>query len=63
VNQHPYRVLFWFGVAVAGTVVLALLQGVLAPFAAAFAIAYLLRPAVDPLELYGTRRSCTDLAA
>jgi predicted PurR-regulated permease PerM len=40
----------------------ALLQGVLVPFAAAFAIAYLLRPAVDRLEALGVRRSMASLA-
>jgi hypothetical protein len=39
------------------------LQEVLAPVAAAFTIGYLLRGAVDRLELYRTRRMCADLAA
>ena len=62
-NPRLYRVLLWFGMAAAGIVGLALLQDVPAPFAAAFAIGFLPRPAVDRLELYGTRRSCADLAA
>ena len=62
-NPRLYRVLLWFGMAAADIVDPALLQEVPAPFAAAFAIAYLPRAAVDRLELYGTRRSCADLAA
>ena len=62
-NPRLYRVLLWFGMAAASIVGPALLQEILAPFAAAFAFGYLLRAAVDRLELYGTRRSCADLAA
>lgn len=61
-SPRLYRALFWFGVAAAGIVVLALLQGILVPFAAAFAIAYLLRPAVDRLQSYGVRRTLASLA-
>ena len=57
-----YRALFWVGIVAAAIVVVALLQGVLAPFAAAFAIAYLLRPAVDRLEFWGLGRGLASLA-
>jgi predicted PurR-regulated permease PerM len=63
VNPRRYRVLLWFGMAAAGIVCLALRQEVPAPLAAAFAITGLPRPAVDRLELYGTRRRLADLAA
>jgi predicted PurR-regulated permease PerM len=63
VNPRPYRVLVWFGMAAADIVGLALLQEVSAPFVAAVAIGYLLRAAVDPLELYGTHRKFANLAA
>ena len=62
-NPRLSRVLLWFGMAAAGIVGPALLQEVPVPFAAAFAIGYLLRPAVDRLELHGTRRRFADLAA
>lgn len=55
------RALFWVGAVLAVLVAVVLLQGVLVPFAAAFAIAYLLRPAVDRLERLGTRRSLASL--
>ena len=57
-----YRALFWVGVTAAALVVVALLQGILVPFAAAFAIAYLLRPAVDWLEFRGLGRGLASLA-
>lgn len=62
-NPRVYRVLLWFGMAAAGIVGPMLLQEILAPFAAAFAFGYLLRAAVDRLELSRTQRGCTDLAA
>ena len=62
-NPRFYRVLSWFGMAAAGIVGPALLDEAPAPFAAAFAIACLPRPAADRLELYRTRRRCADLAA
>jgi len=61
VNPRFYRVLSWFGMAAAGIIGPARLQEVPMPFAAA--IGYLYPPAVDRLELYGTRRRCADLAA
>lgn len=57
-----YRALFWVGVTAAALVVVALLQGILVPFAAALAIAYLLRPAVDWLEFRGLGRGLASLA-
>ena len=57
-----YRALFWVGIIAAAMVIVAVLQGVLAPFAAAFAIAYLLRPAVDWLEFRGLGRGLASLA-
>ncbi len=62
-NPRLHRVLLWFGMAAVAIVGLAPPREVPAPFVAAFAIGYLLRAAVDRLELYGTRRSCADLAA
>ena len=56
------RALFWAGMIAGAFVVVALLQGILAPFAAAFAIAYLLRPAVDWLEFRGLGRGLASLA-
>ncbi len=61
-NPRLSRVLLWFGMA-AGIAGPALLQEVPMPFAAAFAIGYLLRAAVDRLELHVTRRRFADLAA
>ncbi len=57
-----YRALFWVGMIAAAMVIVAVLQGVLVPFAAAFAIAYLLRPAVDWLEFWGLGRGLASLA-
>jgi predicted PurR-regulated permease PerM len=62
VSPRRYRALFWIGIIALVVVAVALLQGVLVPFAAAFAIAYLLRPAVDRLEALGVRRSMASLA-
>lgn len=62
-NPRLYRVLLWFGMAPGGIVGPALLQEVPATFVTAFTIGYLLRAAVDRLELYATRRTLADLAA
>jgi predicted PurR-regulated permease PerM len=62
VSPRLYRAPFWVGIAVLVILAVALLQGVLVPFAAAFAMAYLLCPAVDRLEAFGARRSLASLA-
>jgi predicted PurR-regulated permease PerM len=62
VNLRLYRLLFWTGIVALVVFAAALLQGVLAPFAAAFALAYLLCPPVDRLEAAGLRRGLASLA-
>jgi predicted PurR-regulated permease PerM len=61
VSPHTYRTVFWVGVVALLVLAVALLQGILMPFAAAFAIAYLLCPAVDRLEAWGVRRGLASL--
>jgi predicted PurR-regulated permease PerM len=61
VSPHVYRALFWFGVFVVLVLALALLQGVLMPFAAAFVIAYFLDPLVDRLQIWRISRGLGSL--
>ena len=60
-SDRLYRVLFWVGIIALAIFAVSLLQGILVPFAAAFAIAYLLGPAVDRLESLGVRRGLASL--
>jgi predicted PurR-regulated permease PerM len=62
VSPRLYRALFWTGLIAVVILAVALLQGILVPFAAAFTIAYLLYPAVDRLQALGLRRSMAALA-
>jgi predicted PurR-regulated permease PerM len=62
VSPRLQRALFWVAILALAVLAVALLQGVLVPFAAAFVIAYLLGPAVDRLEALGLRRSVASLA-
>lgn len=51
------QVLFWLGGFLAAGVMLYLLRGILLPFVAGIAVAYLLDPAVDKLESWGLSRT------
>jgi predicted PurR-regulated permease PerM len=62
VNPLAYRFLFWFGLLLLAIVALGLVQAILMPFAAGFAIAYVLAPGVARLEGWGVRRSLASLA-
>jgi predicted PurR-regulated permease PerM len=62
VSARGYRLLFWLGLCLFAVVVLGLVQSILMPFAAGFAIAYILAPAVARLERLGVRRSLASLA-
>jgi predicted PurR-regulated permease PerM len=61
VSPHICRALFWVGVFVVLVLAFALLQGVLMPFAAAFAIAYFLDPLVDRLQMWRISRGLASL--
>ncbi len=56
-----YRLLFWVGLLLLVIVALGLVQSILMPFAAGFAIAYILAPGVTRLEGWGVRRSLASL--
>jgi predicted PurR-regulated permease PerM len=60
-SARGYRLLFWLGLLVLVIVALGLVQAILMPFAAGFAIAYILAPAVTRLERWGVRRSLASL--
>jgi predicted PurR-regulated permease PerM len=60
-SPRAYRLLFWLGLLVLVVVVLGLVQAILMPFAAGFAIAYILAPGVTSLERRGVRRSLASL--
>ena len=60
-SARTYRALFWFGLLALVIVALGLVQAILMPFAAGFAIAYILAPAVARLERWGVRRSLASL--
>ncbi len=60
-SRRAYTVLFWVGATAVLFVLLGQLGGILMPFAAGFAIAYLLVPAVDRMESWGARRSLAAL--
>ncbi|MBV9861134.1 MAG: AI-2E family transporter [Alphaproteobacteria bacterium] len=61
-SPRAYRALFWVAAILVALVVLGLLRGILTPFAAGFAIAYVLVPAVTRLERWGLGRSLASLA-
>ena len=60
-SPRVYRLLFWLGVLLLVIVVLGLVQAILMPFAAGFAIAYILAPGVTRLERWGVRRNLASL--
>jgi predicted PurR-regulated permease PerM len=61
VSPLAYRLLFWVGLLLLVIVALGLVQSILMPFAAGFAIAYILAPGVTRLEGWGVRRSLASL--
>jgi predicted PurR-regulated permease PerM len=61
VSPLAYRLLFWLGLLLLVIVALGLVQSILMPFAAGFAIAYILAPGVTRLEGWGVRRSLASL--
>src|SRR5581483_11004497 len=62
VSARAYRLLFWVGLLLAVVLALGLVQSILMPFVAGFAIAYILHPAVTWLEVRGMRRSLASFA-
>jgi predicted PurR-regulated permease PerM len=62
VSPQAYRLLFWLGLLLVAVLALGLVQAILMPFAAGFAIAYILAPAVAWLEHWRIRRSLASLA-
>src|SRR5438874_9860743 len=60
-SPRVYRLLFWLGLLLLVIVVLGLVQAILMPFAAGFAIAYILAPGVTRLERWGVRRNLASL--
>jgi predicted PurR-regulated permease PerM len=62
VSPPVYRLLFWLGLLLVAILALGLVQAILMPFAAGFAIAYILAPAVAWLERWRIRRSLASLA-
>ena len=60
-SPRAYRLLFWLGLGLLAIVVLGLVQAILMPFAAGFAIAYILAPGVTKLERWGVRRNLASL--
>lgn len=56
-SERAYRLLFWVGLLLVVVVALGLVQSILLPFAAGFAIAYVLAPFVGRLERAGIQRS------
>jgi len=61
-SPRAYRLLFWLGLLLLVIVALGLVQAILMPFAAGFAIAYILAPGVSRLERWGVRRSLASLS-
>ncbi len=61
-SARAYRLLFWLGLILLVILALGLVQAILMPFAAGFAIAYILAPAVARLECRGVRRGLASLA-
>jgi predicted PurR-regulated permease PerM len=60
-SARAYRLLFWLGLLLLGILALGLVHGILMPFAAGFAIAYILAPGVARVECWGVRRSLAAL--
>ncbi|MBV8889906.1 MAG: AI-2E family transporter [Alphaproteobacteria bacterium] len=60
-TARAYRLLFWIGALLVVCVALGLFRHILTPFAASFAIAYILDPAVTRLERWGLRRTAASL--
>ena len=61
-NARAYRLLFWLGLILLAILGLGLVQAILMPFAAGFAIAYVLAPGVARIERWGVRRNLASLA-
>ena len=60
-TPRAYRLLFWLALLLLALLAVGLVQSILMPFAAGFAIAYVLAPAVTRLEQCGVRRSLASL--
>jgi predicted PurR-regulated permease PerM len=62
VSARGYRLLFWLGLLLLVILALGLVRGILMPFAAGFAIAYVLAPGVARIERWGVRRGLASVA-
>lgn len=61
-SARAYRLLFWVGLLVLAVLALGLVQTILMPFAAGFALAYILAPVVARIGGWGIGRSLASLA-